>query len=389
MLSNSMPPPRSTDPFAPVSRSSTGSRHNGNSGSLPSYPKNTTTDYYNTDEKSRRHATETSGGELPPSYEEAAGPRTAKKEYPREKQTAAQSQQQYIEEHKSRHSSSHSGTHRSRSTREGETGHRSSREHRSGSERHRSDRHRSDRHRSDREHKSRSSKSKEKDSKPAKNVDTIDKLDVTGLFGGAFHHDGPFDACTPHRNKDQKSAPVLAFPADGPNNSIRGTANVNKDATLRYIQGREDEEDDDLYAPPSTVAPRNTYARGANGSDSTLAAVKNDVKITSFDAKGRATPVHGETTLGLGSTTFLDGAPAAQSAIAEEANKNSSGLGRKKSIKQRIRGDSYTSPQSQPAKLNMPSYNRANSADALQVESGNGNSLLKRVKSLKVGRSRS
>ncbi|CAI4377185.1 CMF_collapsed_G0013050.mRNA.1.CDS.1 [Saccharomyces cerevisiae] len=34
-----------------------------------------------------------------------------------------------------------------------------------------------------------------------KNVDTIDKLDVTGLFGGSFHHDGPFDAVTRGGNK--------------------------------------------------------------------------------------------------------------------------------------------------------------------------------------------
>src|SRR5208282_420571 len=37
-----------------------------------------------------------------------------------------------------------------------------------------------------------------------------------------FHHDGPFDACHPHRNKQPHKAPVAAFPADSLTNTLAG-----------------------------------------------------------------------------------------------------------------------------------------------------------------------
>ncbi|KAI1392720.1 uncharacterized protein F4822DRAFT_391895 [Hypoxylon trugodes] len=40
-------------------------------------------------------------------------------------------------------------------------------------------------------------------------MDTIDVLDETG-FGGAYHHDGPYDATLASRNRDKRYAPVEA-----------------------------------------------------------------------------------------------------------------------------------------------------------------------------------
>ncbi|KAI1209161.1 uncharacterized protein F4807DRAFT_98732 [Annulohypoxylon truncatum] len=40
-------------------------------------------------------------------------------------------------------------------------------------------------------------------------ADTIDVLDNTG-FGGAYHHDGPYDATLASRNRDKRYAPVEA-----------------------------------------------------------------------------------------------------------------------------------------------------------------------------------
>ncbi|GMF01466.1 unnamed protein product [[Candida] boidinii] len=123
----------------------------------------------------------------------------------------------------------HSSSHRERGDRdrEGEREHSSSHHHSSSGRRHRS--------------------KKVVLDKP-KNLDTIDKLDVTGFFGGgAFHHDGPFDACTPHRNKDNKAAPVMAFPVDGPNSSLKMPASVNRKAeTMDMVFGIRDE--DPLYS---------------------------------------------------------------------------------------------------------------------------------------------
>ncbi|KAI6047691.1 hypothetical protein EDC04DRAFT_3135431 [Pisolithus marmoratus] len=41
-------------------------------------------------------------------------------------------------------------------------------------------------------------------------ADVIDRLDYTGV-GPMFHHDGPFDACAPSRNRHRTKAPMLAW----------------------------------------------------------------------------------------------------------------------------------------------------------------------------------
>lgn len=47
--------------------------------------------------------------------------------------------------------------------------------------------------------------------KKATHVDVIDKLDYSGIGSATFHHDGPFDACAPSRNKNKTKAPMHAF----------------------------------------------------------------------------------------------------------------------------------------------------------------------------------
>ncbi|KAF9496135.1 hypothetical protein BDN71DRAFT_1506048 [Pleurotus eryngii] len=43
----------------------------------------------------------------------------------------------------------------------------------------------------------------------SQHADVIDRLDYTGV--GLFHHDGPFDACAPSRNRQRNKAPMLAW----------------------------------------------------------------------------------------------------------------------------------------------------------------------------------
>ncbi|OWB66341.1 hypothetical protein B5S33_g1303 [[Candida] boidinii] len=218
-----------------------------------------------------------------------------------------------------------------------------------------------------------------------KNLDTIDKLDVTGFFGGgAFHHDGPFDACTPHRNKDNKAAPVMAFPVDGPNSSLKMPASINRKAeTMDMVFGIRDE--DPLYSttikkttsgPSSSTnyqqqqqqqqktapilnsasSPPNKASNYSNGivihkAESSLTLAES---VVQFDSNTKAAPVHGDTTLGLGSSTFLDGAPAYGDTTTSKKNE----LSRKKSLSDRL---------------------RITSDDA-------SNGLIRRVKSLRVSR---
>ncbi|KAK9479822.1 Pal1 cell morphology protein-domain-containing protein [Lipomyces japonicus] len=162
-----------------------------------------------------------------------------------------------------------------------------------------------------------SSGSKKKQQQQQASMDKIDKLDVTGIFGFGFHHDGPFDACNPHRNVNSKKAPMLAFPADSENNSLRPLVGSN---------------DDDDHGGGDRG--------GGSGSGSGMS--------------------HGDISLGLGSSTFLEGAPASQAAIKQQklqqrakeaadgridfsniggsSYESGAGLSRKKSIVQKLRG---------------------------------------------------
>ncbi|CCM00355.1 uncharacterized protein FIBRA_02385 [Fibroporia radiculosa] len=48
--------------------------------------------------------------------------------------------------------------------------------------------------------------------KGSSHADVIDRLDFSGV-GPMFHHDGPFDACAPSRNRHKTKAPMMAWSA--------------------------------------------------------------------------------------------------------------------------------------------------------------------------------
>ncbi|KAH9837188.1 uncharacterized protein C8Q71DRAFT_900022 [Rhodofomes roseus] len=55
-------------------------------------------------------------------------------------------------------------------------------------------------------------RSRTKAKKGSSHADVIDRLDFSGV-GPMFHHDGPFDACAPSRNKHRTKAPMMAWSA--------------------------------------------------------------------------------------------------------------------------------------------------------------------------------
>lgn len=284
-------------------------------------------------------------------------------------------------------------------------------------------RHRSHRHRDRVPSSSRDKKAADGGKQLPKNVDSIDKMDVSSLFGASFHHDGPFDAVTPHRNKNAKAPPVLAFPADGPNNSIGG-APTKKNA-MNEVFGRIDlEEDDDIYQAHPKSNPRTTVfgvasdPASANGSSTTLSAIKaGDKDLTAFDPRGRVKTVEGPTTNGLGSTTFLDGAPASNKAIGDNVRAHArqtrlNGVQRKKSFSQKlsstVRGGNGSSSSNAGNSRNLVpeeplSLTRSHSghlennnddedvylglpSSDLSRKKSTGTKLMRRVRSMKVGR---
>ncbi|ANZ77719.1 BA75_05032T0 [Komagataella pastoris] len=316
--------------------------------------------------------------ELPPSYEEVAGS-SPTKEYPPEKPLGSQEERKSSRSHNYR---SHSHPRRQDDSKQ-HSQHRSRREREKEKERQRyieRDRQRSNKGRS----------KKDKDPlKPSKNLDTIDKLDVTGFFGGGgFHHDGPFDACTPHRNTNKKAPPVMAFPVDGPNSTIKGMGPLHsKEEQMDIVFGIS--EQDPLYAGSknSTRArgmssnqrlSQPMYQNGNSTSTSLPSVIKHDPSVVQFDSNVKAEPVHGQTTLGLGSSTFLDGAPASKDAELQDHAAKSNELSRKKSLLRRMKAASPPTARRTSEDNNI--YHK-------EGEERNGaNGLLKRVRSLKVSR---
>lgn len=140
-----------------------------------------------------------------------------------------------------------------------------------------------------------------------------------------FHHDGPFDALNPHRNKanSRRLAPMQAFPKDSLNNVIGGSGPLNARPDHAAIMGHHDDE------------AFKDWSSGAVDKPS-----KTDVPV--FDPLSRGAVLHGDESLGLGTSTFLEGTPAARTAIQKReeeraAELSNEGLQRKKSLAQRIR----------------------------------------------------
>ncbi|KAJ3525840.1 hypothetical protein NM688_g8342 [Phlebia brevispora] len=78
--------------------------------------------------------------------------------------------------------------------------------------------------------------------KGSSHADVIDRLDFSGV-GPMFHHDGPFDACAPSRNRHRTRAPMLAW---------AGPAEEDKDA---LANAREIPSAQSPYPSPAIYAP--------------------------------------------------------------------------------------------------------------------------------------
>ncbi|ODH53576.1 hypothetical protein GX48_00410 [Paracoccidioides brasiliensis] len=189
-----------------------------------------------------------------------------------------------------------------------------------------------ERRRRERRQRERDAKYKDKDGKSRSRrtnghkLDVIDKLDVTGIYGtGLFHHDGPFDACNPHRNrKGSRAAPIKAFAKDSRNMAIGGAGPNNSNIDLNLFHGRGAEG----YADYSSTGLSSSKIGQGD----------------SFDPTAKLEPIHGAESMGLGTSTFLEGAPASRAAIQRRQSENEAqalqngGIQRKKSLVQKIRG---------------------------------------------------
>lgn len=214
---------------------------------------------------------------------------------------------------------------------------------------------RQERRRRERRHREHGKEGKPK--KTDRKLDVIDKLDVTSIYGTGcespllpytltrltklvFHHDGPFDACNPHRNRgSSRRAPMQAFPKDSLNNALGGGGPLNKKPDHATFLGNNDDEAFRDYSKGG--AQQAGYEPYSNGD---LLPKTKLGEAAVMSATTRVEPIHGEETLGLGTSTFLEGAPASRTAMQRRESEvaapadGAGGLGRKKSLAQKIRG---------------------------------------------------
>jgi len=154
---------------------------------------------------------------------------------------------------------------------------------------------------------------------------------------------------------------MKAFPKDSANNALGGAPIDPKTVNHNQYFGNPGEE---AYADFSSGARRSK--EGADYRPN----IKN--RSQSFDPVARVDPVHGDETLGLGTSTFLEGAPASRTAIQTmvqrresevEPMENAGGLSRTKSIAQRIQRIRSQSQSNTRARPNRGS-SAVNSAEA-------------------------
>lgn len=133
---------------------------------------------------------------------------------------------------------------------------------------------------------------------------------------------------------------MQAFPKDSANNVLGGSGPVNKQLDINQFHGRGAEGFTDFstsgFATESTQEPFSAGVRGQKP------AVENG---NIMNPTARVEPVHGDESMGLGTSTFLEGAPASRTAMKRRESESEpqplgtiGGLTRKASLAQRIRG---------------------------------------------------
>lgn len=133
--------------------------------------------------------------------------------------------------------------------------------------------------------------------------------------------------------------------------AIGGSGPVNKDLNFAQFHGRGAEGFTDYstsgaaktLAEPIAFEP---YAGSNNPERAAPVPIGRMDRASSFNPTARVDKIHGEESMGLGTTTHLEGAPAPRVAIQRRESETDqvpgpaigSGLGRKRSLAQKIRG---------------------------------------------------
>lgn len=123
---------------------------------------------------------------------------------------------------------------------------------------------------------------------------------------------------------------MQAFPKDSLNNSLGGAGPLNQQPDHSTFMGNATDEAFRDYA----ISGKTKAGSGFSGS------IRPETTI--FDPSSRGQQIHGDESYGLGTSTFLEGTPAARTAIARRQAEQAQevmegGIQRKKSLAHRIR----------------------------------------------------
>lgn len=177
---------------------------------------------------------------------------------------------------------------------------------------------------------------------------------------------------------------MQAFAKDSANNTMGGSGPVNKDINFNQFHGRGDEGFTD-YATSGAANPAVqpvSFEPYAGSSAPMRGHARPGVDRTeSFNPIARGDPIHAEETMGLGTSTFLDGAPAPRAVIQQRETESEAtvagggGLSRKRSLAQKIRGINNRGDRSGPSgRINTSSaFERTRSPNELhETQSAGG-----------------
>jgi hypothetical protein len=144
---------------------------------------------------------------------------------------------------------------------------------------------------------------------------------------------------------------MQAFPKDSANNAIGGSGPVNKVYDPSQFMGHNNNEAFTDYSKSGADAS-NYGAYDAKPSQPAPPAP--------FNPTARVDPIHGDESLGLGTSTFLEGTPASRRAIQRRESESEvvqvrpPGLQRKKSLVQKIRGINGPRPNGASGRVISP-----------------------------------
>ena len=180
---------------------------------------------------------------------------------------------------------------------------------------------------------------------------------------------------------------MQAFPEGSANNVIGGSGPVNKNINIAQFHGHAPEGFTDFSTSGATnpVADPAVFEpyTGATSPVKIGQNVRPEVDRTnSFDPTSLIEPVHGDESMGLGTSTFLEGAPASRIAIQRrESDAENQGFGagahigggltRKRSLAQKIRGISNTNRNGgSRIRMTSPEFERTTSPIELVQSAG-------------------